>query len=142
MLQVESNPRPLRVLPSDEEVVLIGFELAIGQTQGMMCLCVPCRALERIGQWRSADGSPTAADSVVPSTVEMGVTLAETPIAADQLADLRVGDIIATETAADSPAVVSIEGIPRFHGRPGVYEGRKAIRLTKPIEAASPGRSE
>ena len=31
-------------------------------------------------------------------------TLADTQISAGELADLRAGDIIATETAADSPA--------------------------------------
>ena len=68
----------------------------------------------------------------------MEVTLAETQIAGDELADLRVGDIIATETAADSPAIVSIEGAARFRAKPGVYQGRKAVCITEPIEAPAP----
>ena len=64
----------------------------------------------------------------------MRVTLAETQIAAGELADLRVGDIIATETAADSPAIVSIEGAAKFRAKPGTYQGRKAVRLTEAME--------
>ena len=64
----------------------------------------------------------------------MSVTLAETQITAAELADLRVGDIIATETAADSPAMVSIEGVAKFRAKPGAYQGSRAVRLTEPIE--------
>ena len=66
------------------------------------------------------------------------ITLAETPVDAEALADLRVGDIIATETAADSPVIVSIDGAARFLGKPGTYQGRKAVRLTEAIEPPSP----
>ena len=61
----------------------------------------------------------------------MKVTLAETQISAGELADLRVGDIIATETAAEGPAIVSIEGTAKFRAKPGVFQGRKAVRLTE-----------
>jgi flagellar motor switch protein FliM len=45
-----------------------------------------------------------------------------------------MGDIIATETEADSPAVVSVAGKPKFLGRPGVCRGRMAIRISGPFE--------
>ena len=66
VLQVESNPRLLRVLPADEMVVLVGFQLRIGDLRGMMRLCLPCRAMRRSPtafakarrrQWGSIGGS-------------------------------------------------------------------------------------
>ena len=65
----------------------------------------------------------------------MRITLAETPIAAAELADLRVGDIIATETAAGSPAVVSIDDVAQFRAKAGVCQGRKAVRITEAVES-------
>ena len=65
-------------------------------------------------------------------TVE--ITLAETQIEAAALADLQVGDIIATETPADRPVKVTIDGDVRFFGKPGTYQGRKAVRLTEPVD--------
>jgi flagellar motor switch protein FliM len=135
VLKVESDPRLLRVLPSDEAVVQVGIELAAGQRRGMMRLGLPCRTLERIN---GREGRPAGNDAAPDSTVEIGITLAETPIAADQLAGLHVGDIITTEMAADSPAIVSIQGRARFRAKPGLYQGRKAIRITEPIEDSSP----
>ncbi len=65
--------------------------------------------------------------------MELNVTLATTPITAAELSGLRVGDIVATETLADSPAVVSIGGGPKFLAQPGVCRGRSAVRITQPI---------
>jgi flagellar motor switch protein FliM len=134
VLQVESNPRQLRVLPTDEAVVQVGFELSIGDQRGMMRLCLPCRAIGRMSK-RSASEHLAAQDNAVPDVVELSVTLAETRIAGDQLDDLRLGDIITTETASDSPAIVSIEGQSRFRAQPRVYQGRKAICIIEPIES-------
>ncbi len=130
ILQVESNPRLLRVLPSDEMVVVVGFQLTIGDLQGMMRLCLPCRAMQRIGESHRQAPSNCNGEALV----EVAVTLATTPIATHELESLRVGDIIATETAVGSPAVVSIAGQPKFRGEPGVCQGRKAVRLTEAIE--------
>ena len=61
--------------------------------------------------------------------------MAETSIAAVELADLRVGDVIATETAADSPAMVSIDGVAKFRAKPGVCQGHKAVRIIERLAA-------
>jgi len=141
VVQVGSHPRLLRVVPSDETVVVVGFALTIGNRQGMMRLCLPCRAIRQIdAKLRS---SPAAASGDDPTTeagdcspgAEAVVTLATTSIAANELRNLRVGDIIVTETAADSPAVVSIDGEPKFRAKPGACDGHKAVVLSSP----SPG---
>jgi flagellar motor switch protein FliM len=157
ILRVESNPRLLRVLPSDEMVVLVGLQLRMGDLQGMMRLCLPCRAIQRMGEGHrqgrphfnagtlagadvaSADASGIAANHVgnEAALVEMEVTLATTKIEASELDGLRVGDIIATETDAGSPAIVSIGGEAKFRAKPGVLQGRKAVRLSEAIEDAS-----
>jgi flagellar motor switch protein FliM len=134
VLQVESNPRLLRILPADELVVLVGFEVAIGELRGMVRFCLPCRALERLGDRLLPEHPVPINQPGSDPLAAIRVTLAETQISARELADLRVGDIIATETAADSLASVSIEGATKFRAKPGTYQGRKAIRLTETIE--------
>jgi len=138
LLRVEPNPRLLRVLPSDEAVVLVGFELTIGGQRGLLRLCLSGRILDWLGEKLSA-GRPAAVAAPAPEPlVEVAVALAESEIAEEELADLRVGDVIATETAVDSPAIVSIAGPARFRGRLGVYQGRKAVRLMEAIEGDEP----
>jgi flagellar motor switch protein FliM len=142
LLQAESHPRLLRVLPSDETVALLTFAVTIGNRQGFMRLCFPCRALRQIGDKSgnlvgplqsssAAEGAETPADNAAGTPgVELVVTIATTTIAASDLQSLQVGDIILTETAADSPATVSIDGQLDFHGQPGVCDGRKAVVLS------------
>ena len=63
--RVESNPQLVQIVPPNEVVVLISFELTIGDVRGMMNLCIPFNAIERIsaqavsqqlGQLRQEDG--------------------------------------------------------------------------------------
>ncbi len=136
-LQVGSHPRLLRVLPADETVVVLGFTLSIGNRQGMMRLCLPCRALRQVADKLSGGGrmEPSAAREPEADSRERGadvaVTLATTSISASELRGLCVGDVIVTETPADAPAVVSIDGAATFCGRPGVSQGKKAIAITQ-----------
>lgn len=142
VLQVENNPRLLRILPADEMVILSGFEVAIGELRGLARFCVPCRAIERIGDKLVLNDFARNDRYMSDSMADVRVTLAETQITAGELAELRVGDIIATETAVNSPALVSIDGECRFHAKPGAYQGRKAVCLADSIETAGQSAPE
>ena len=143
---VESNPQLVQIVPPNEVVVLISFELTIGDLRGMMNLCIPFNSIERIGNqltansWVSYGSKPPSAESIQQvgdrlggSVVEVVVELAETGISTADLIGLRVGDIIATEKDVHRPLVVSIEGRPKLHADPGAYKGRKAIQIIGPI---------
>ena len=138
VLQVESNPRLLRILPADEMVILSGFEVAIGELRGLVRFCLPCRVIEQIGDKLLPEDLARNSRCMSDSVAEVRATLAVTQITAGELADLRVGDIIATETDVNSPAMVSIDGEGRFHAKPGAYQGRKAVCLADAIEPAGP----
>ena len=58
-------------------------------------------------------------------------------VAADSLAI----DIITTEKDMNTPIVISVEGQPKYHARPGAFKGRKAIRIDEPLAAAPPPKS-
>ncbi|MGL4511549.1 MAG: flagellar motor switch protein FliM [Lacipirellulaceae bacterium] len=143
---VESNPQLVQIVPPNEVVVLISFELTLGEARGMMNLCIPFNAIERIGSklsansWVTFSKRPSTAESVQllgdhlsDSVVEVVVELAESRIATQELIGLRVGDIIATEKDIRRPMVVSIEGREKFYATPGAFKGRKAVQITDPI---------
>jgi flagellar motor switch protein FliM len=147
VVQVESNPQLVQIVPPNEVVVLISFELTIGDLRGMMNLCIPYNAIERIGGRLSANSwsaygrfqsTPESvqqiSSAVCTSLVEICVRLAQTRISAGELISLRVGDIITTQKDVHSPLVVSIEGVPKYGARPGAFKGQKAICIEKVIE--------
>jgi flagellar motor switch protein FliM len=143
---VESNPQLVQIVPPNEVVVLISFELTIGDARGMMNLCIPFNSIERISTRLSANswvsyGKKTATPDNIKrissqlknALVEVVVDLAETNISTSDLIGLRVGDIIATEKDVERPLTVSVEGRPKFHAQPGIFKGHKAIQLVGPI---------
>jgi flagellar motor switch protein FliM len=140
--RVESNPQLVQIVPPNEVVVLISFELSLGDARGMMNLCIPFNSIERISGRLSANswvsyGKKLAtkeniqriSNQLSDAVVEVVVDLAETNISTSDLIGLRVGDIIATEKDIARPLVVSVEGRPKFHAQPGAFKGRKAIQV-------------
>jgi len=146
--RVESNPQLVQIIPANEVVVLISFELIVGDTRGMVNLCIPFNSIERISNkltsnsWASySKRSPTAesihnlTDRIAKAPVEVVVELAQTKIATNDLIGLRVGDIIASEKDIHLPLVVAVEGRAKFLAKPGQYKGRKAIEVISAIDA-------
>jgi flagellar motor switch protein FliM len=147
VVQVESNPQLVQIVPPNEVVVLISFEIAIGELRGMMNLCIPYNSIERIGGKLSANtwvtyghrqASPESVGQIsrilCTSQVELNVRLAHTQITANELLSLRVGDIITTSKDVHNPLIVSVEGIPKFHASPGAFKGHKAILISDTVK--------
>lgn len=145
--RVESNPQLVQIVPPNEVVVLISFEISLGDARGMMNLCIPFNSIERISTRLSANswvsyGKKNAtteniqriSNQLSDAVVEVVVDLADTNISTSDLIGLRVGDIIATEKDVARPLVVSIEGQPKFHASPGAFKGRKAIQVVGLID--------
>lgn len=144
--RVESNPQLVQIVPPNEVVVLISFEVTLGDVRGMANLCITFNSIERISQqltsnsWVAYGKKPPTAQSIQQishrlsgSQVEVVVDLAETHIATSDLIGLQIGDVITTEKDVHQPLVLSIEGRPKFHVEPGVLKGRKAVEVTDSI---------
>jgi flagellar motor switch protein FliM len=131
VLEVESDPRSLRVALPTEPMIAIDFDVMMSGLQGRMRFALPCSAFDAIAECMPPNESPLYARPMPRGMATIEVTLAKTQIDAADLADLRVGDIIATETPVGSSAVVSVEGEGEFSAKTGSFQGRKAVRLTE-----------
>ncbi|MGE0606912.1 MAG: flagellar motor switch protein FliM [Pirellulales bacterium] len=151
VVRVESNPQLVQIIPPNEVVVLISFELTLhDDVRGMLNLCIPFNSIERIGSKLSSnnwlaygrrDASPETARQIggnlQGSQVQLVAQLAVSTITTGDLIGLRVGDIITTEQDVRQPLLVQISGLNKYLGFAGAYKGRKAIR----IESATPGEA-
>ncbi len=149
--RVESNPQLVQIVPPNEVVVLISFELTLGDLRGMMNLCIPFNSLERIGtklssnSWitygrrhPSEESTRQISSNLKGSVVELVVHLADTHITTGDLIGLRVGDVITTEKDIHSPISVSVEGVVKYHAKPGAFKGRKAIEIADTVQPEPP----
>jgi flagellar motor switch protein FliM len=144
--RVESNPQLVQLVPPNEVVVLVSFEITLADMRGMINLCIPYNSIERLGHKLSSNGWATYGKTTVTdatrsqiarqldaSAVELVVTLAETTIATADLVGLRVGDIITTEKDVRTPLEVNVQGVTKFHASAGAFKGRKAIQIDGPV---------
>ena len=147
VVRVESNPQLVQIVPPNEVVVLISFEVALGEVRGMVNLCIPYNSIERISSKLSANSWVTygkrkatpesielISQTLRSSLVELRARLGHTRITTGELLGLRVGDIITTQKDTKSPMLVFVEGVPKYHASCGAFKGHKAIQITEVIE--------
>jgi flagellar motor switch protein FliM len=140
--RVESNPQLVQIVPPNEVVILVCFEVTLGKNRGMINLCIPFNTVERFNSQLSNNGwvgygktKPTEAtrqtisSNVDVAAVDLVVTLARSKIRTADLLDLNVGDVITTEQDVSAPLELSVQGVPKFSARPGAYRGKKAVRI-------------
>jgi flagellar motor switch protein FliM len=138
--RVESNPQLVQIVPPNEVVILVSFEVALGDLRGMINLCIPFNSIERVSAklaantWASYNraGPTEQSRSMIGrqldrSLVDVVVTLAETHITTGDLIGLRVGDVITTDKDMRQPLDVAVQGVNKFLASAGSLKGNKAI---------------
>lgn len=151
----ESNPQLVQIVPPNETVVVIGFELKMGNRAGMMNLCIPYNVIEPImgvlaaQNWFSYhrkggqdDHQKKLTKNIQNAPVEMRVFLAQTTISVNDLLALQVGDIITTAKPCSQDVLVQVEGKGKFFGQVGQYRGARAIRVTNMVRQAAEAAGE
>lgn len=147
--RVESNPQLVQIVPPNEVVILISFELTVGDLRGMMNLCIPFNSIERVSgkltsnSWLSYSRAASSPDSkervkrqLGAARVELVATLAETRITTADLLNLRVGDVITTDKDQRRPLEVAVAGRPKFAASAGTFKGQLAVRIEEPLPVA------
>src|SRR4051794_31736161 len=140
----ESNPRLVQIVPPNETVVVIGFELKMGNRTGTMSLCIPYNVIEPImgvlaaQNWFSYQRKGGQEDhlrkltkNVSNAPLEMRAYLAQTSIKLSDLMNLQVGDVITTDKAVAADAFVQVEGRNKFFAQVGQMRGNRSIRVTR-----------
>ena len=138
----ESNPQLVQIVPPNEVVILIGFELQFGKNRGMFNLCIPFNTIEVHNQKLSRNNyvgynkhppSPQTKSAMTrnihDAPLDVVVTLARSKVSTRDLLDLSIGDIVTTDTPVATALEVAIQDVPKFIARPGAFKGKKAIRV-------------
>jgi flagellar motor switch protein FliM len=140
----ESNPQLVQIVPPNETVVVVGFELKMGNRAGTMSMCIPYNVIEPImgvlaaQNWFSYarkggqdDQSRRLTRNVQNAPVEARAFLAQTTIKLEELLALRIGDVITTEKGIERDVLIQIEGRNKFVGQIGQFRGSRAVRITR-----------
>jgi flagellar motor switch protein FliM len=142
----ESNPQLVQIVPPNEVVVVVGFELKMGQRAGTMSLCIPYNVIEPVmdklsNQAWSAYSRRTrdiqlrqqVASQLDAAKVMVTAVLAETTLTVNDLLHLQPGDILTTDKPVSSPLCLEIGRHRKFIGQVGQFKGARAFKVTRPI---------
>ncbi|MEX2219120.1 MAG: flagellar motor switch protein FliM [Phycisphaerales bacterium] len=145
----ESNPQLVQIVPPNEVVVVVGFELKMSNRAGTMNLCIPYNVIEPVIEELSAQSWFSAAKSQRTKPLEEQITrglgraplvvtgmLATTTITLRDLMEMQPGDLIVSEKPANQPVVLCVEGERKFLAHIGQFKGKRALRI---VRAAVPG---
>ncbi|MBL4885109.1 MAG: flagellar motor switch protein FliM [Planctomycetaceae bacterium] len=144
--QTESNPQLVQIVPPNEVIVLISFEITMGETRGIMNLCIPFNTIEPLTGKLSSDTWSAYTKQEISSEdkarLELGIgsakvdvvaTLSEINLSASDLLHLNVGDVILTERDVSRGISIQIEGQPTFTAEPGQLKGHKAFQIRESL---------
>ena len=140
----ESNPQLVLIVPPNETVVVVGFEVKMGNRAGTMSLCIPYNVIEPImgllnqQNWFSYQRKGSQDEhvrklnrNVGHAPVEVRALLAATTMTMNELMGLEVGDVITTDKPVGKDVLVTVEGRNKFLGQIGQFRGNKAIQITR-----------
>jgi flagellar motor switch protein FliM len=144
---MEMNPQFMQIVSPNEIVAVISFSTKIGETTGMINLCLPHVVIEPImpklsGQyWFSTHKK--SRDEQEKLRLEEHVKTAKLPIIAElgtstitvgEFLNLAVGDVIQLDQPIDSKLKIKVGDRLKFLGQPGTTKGRVAVQIDEVLE--------
>lgn len=124
----ETRPQMLQIAAPNEVVLLLGFEIRIGDTRGVLNLCIPATTIEAVSgsftrTWQRTKRQPTPAERVALhenlSRLTLNVSaVIDTTLSAGEFSRLRCGDVIAFDHPVGLPIDVRVNGRTKYKAQP------------------------
>lgn len=140
--EMEVNPQFLQMISPNETVVVISFNIVIGESSGMINICIPHVVLEpvvpnlSVRYWMQTNKkAPTPEQS---AALRKRVRQAELPIVAElgkgqlsieEFLHLEEGDVLSLNRKIDEPLTVKVGDLPKFTAQPGQLRSWQAVQI-------------
>ncbi len=140
--KIETNPRLMQSISSDEIVVIIVMHVEIRGVQGSFNMCIPGSLLEEL--FKKSEASTVLGkkrgpvefkreeilESLKDSELEIRAFLGEANILLEDVYSLKPGDVINLKKPKESDITVHIEDELWYKGKLGEKKGNMAVKIT------------
>jgi flagellar motor switch protein FliM len=149
VLELETNPQYLQLTVPTETVIVIVFNVRLGNDVQTMHLCIPYILLEPFipklssHNWFGKNNSSAGKNKeengflqerlghlMVPVSAELG----RAKITIEEFLGLSVDDVIQLDQLSDEPLPVKINGQTKFLAHPGTKKSRLAVKIEHVME--------
>lgn len=145
---IETNSQFAQIVSPSESIALITFNTIIGETEGMINICIPHYVIEPILPSLSSKlwfSKSNKRDMTIDekSHLKMGLANSRVTVTAEfgksklnvkDVMNLQKGDIILLDKKAKEPLDIKVEDNIVFRGKPGVKNKNVAIQVVEMVE--------
>jgi flagellar motor switch protein FliM len=147
LTEFEVNPQFLQMVSPNDTVVVISLNTQIGDTSGMINICIPHVVLEPIipklsvHYWMQA--AKKEREPLEVAILEKRIKSADLPIIAQlgtsavsiqEFLQLGIGDVIQLDQSIGKPITVNVGDEPKFLAQPGKANKKVAIQVIEEIK--------
>ena len=147
LVELEVNPQFLQMISPNETVVVISLNTIIGETSGMINICVPHVVLEPIvpnlsvRYWMQTNTKAISPEQ--SKMIENRIKQAELPVIAelgtanltiDDFLQMNVGDVIQIDQKINDPLILKVGSLPKFTVQPGKLNKKMAVQIIDPLK--------
>lgn len=140
IVATETSPQLIQVVAPNEIVVLIVFELKVGDAKGFMNFCIPAIVIEPIAQRFSQDWYADRAKmsieemqkirmNVKKTMIDMDAGIYGNKIMAKELVNLEAGDILRLQSRAVEELKIQLNGVDKFTAYPVQINKKKGVQV-------------
>ncbi|QQE76138.1 flagellar motor switch protein FliM [Brevibacillus composti] len=144
---LEMNPQFMQIVSPNEIVAVISFSTKIGDTTGMINLCLPHVVLEPImsklsGQYwfskqkktRDEEERLRVEERVKSASLSIIAELGTASITVGDFLQLQPGDVIQLDHLVENKLKIRVGDQVKFLGQPGTQKGRVAVQIDEVLE--------
>lgn len=143
----ESNPSFTSIVPPNDMVLLITFEMNINNIEGIMNLCIPYFSLEPVASKLSQghywaihrtenmdDNEQIINGRIKQMDTDLSVELGTSKLTVGEVMSMQVGDVVKVFTRPNQELKIRVGGEYKFLGLPGVSGKNMAVTVTQKLE--------
>lgn len=146
MEALETNPQFMQIVSPNETIALISFSTKIGDTTGMINLCIPHVVIEPIMQrlsvhhWfvsqkkaRAPEEYEILEQRVHRAKLPIVAELGESSISISEFLGLNIGDVITLNKSIEDGLKIKVGDKLKFIGSPGSVKDRIAVQVDEVV---------
>ncbi|MFD2704798.1 flagellar motor switch protein FliM [Salibacterium lacus] len=147
MEDIEVNPQFLQMVSPNETVVVISLSTTVGETTGMINICLPHVVLEEIlphlsvhywMQTKKKERDPHELEelqqTVKAAPLTLQAVLGTSEISIEEFLGLNEGDVLELDQNINDPLLLNAGGEAKYYAQPGQWKKNIAVQITEEIE--------
>jgi flagellar motor switch protein FliM len=145
LVRSETNPKFAMIVPPKEVMIVVPFNLKIGNDERRFSICLPYPTVEPIWEKLCALYQGQATDTVDEwhealrqhmggCKAEVKADLGVASLRVSEITALKPGDVVLLDKVQSDELELTVEGIVKFSGRPGTHRGNVSFQVSSVVK--------